>query len=82
MAVTPSMDELKDLGWRAFWTFVQCLAGMGAAVVMATSTGHVDVHALASAGIIAAGAGVAAVFSLVKTFASQRIGTASTSRPA
>ena len=73
-------NELRDLGWRAFWTFIQAAAGLETAVQAATASGTVDFGALGHAGVIAVGAGVSAVLSLVKTFASNRLGTGTTTR--
>ena len=70
----PSKDELIDLGSRAFWTLIQAMSGVGAAIVMATATGVVDVDALRMAGIVSLGGGLASVMSLVRNFATNRLG--------
>lgn len=71
-------EQVRDLAWRAGWTFVQAFAGVGATILTATQTGSIDLSALHVAVVVAAGAGLAAVISLVKTFASNQLGTGTT----
>lgn len=63
----PTTTELIDLFWRALWTALQAFSGG----LVAIGTGAVDITAI-EAGKIAA---IAAVAALIKTYASNKLGT-------
>ena len=62
----PSWREVENLGWRSLWSFVEASAGiLGADAVFDWALAPWE---------IAAGAGVAAGITVVKNFASVRLG--------
>ena len=63
----------SDRARRAAWTFVQAFAGVGAVVAAGTASGTVDVSAITAGLVIAVGAGVASVLSLVKSWAAESL---------
>jgi hypothetical protein len=63
----PTKTELIDLLFRALWTGLQAFIGG----LLAAGTGIVDISAIDSAQVAAIGA----VLSLVKTYASNKLGT-------
>ena len=74
-SVIPTKTEIVDLLWRAFWTGSQAFIGG----LLAAGSGVVNISAL-DAGKIAA---IGAVLSLIKTFASNKVGTGTSgSQPA
>lgn len=65
--------DWDDVFRRAGWTFVQAIAGPLIAFLGTTSSGVIDLEAGAQAVIIGVGAGLAAVLSLIKSVAAQRL---------
>lgn len=65
--------DWSDVLRRAGWTFAQAVIGPLIAFLGTTSSGVVDVEAGTQAAIIGIGAGLAAVLSLVKSVAAQRL---------
>jgi hypothetical protein len=68
-SAAPTKEQLIDLAWRALWTFVQAFLGALTGVAILDVDKGIAVAALA--------AGFGAVLSLIKTYVSQRLGTAS-----
>ena len=62
-----SKTELVDMAWRTFWTAINAFIGG----VLAAGSGVVDISAL-DAGKVAA---IGATLTLIKAFASNRLGT-------
>ena len=62
----PTTGQLEDLFWRALWTFLQAFIG----VLLGAQFFDWSVDTLEVAGA----AGIGAVLSVMKTFASQRLG--------
>lgn len=67
MGAVPTKTELIDLFYRALWTGAQAFIGG----MLAAGSGVVDITAI-DAGKIAA---IGAVLSLIKTYASNKLGT-------
>lgn len=67
MSAAPTKTEIIDLFWRSVWTLVNTFLG----ALVAAGTGIVDVSALDAAKVAALGA----VLTLVKAYASNKLGT-------
>ena len=65
----PTMAQLESLAWRAGWTALQAFLG----ALTAAGLGVVDLDVAGAAAI----AGLGGALSVVKSFASQRLGTGS-----
>lgn len=66
-ALRPTRSELEALVWRSFWTAIQT----GTAVVVAAGLDWIDINVWQLAGTAAVGG----VLSVVKNYASQKLGT-------
>lgn len=65
--LVPTTTEISNLLWRSGWTFIQSFTG----VLVGSSMFDWDV----STAELALAAGIGAVISVVKNFASKRLGT-------
>lgn len=65
--MAPTKTELIDLFWRSWWTAINSYAGS----LLASGLGIVDISALDAAKVAAIGA----VLTVVKSYASNKLGT-------
>jgi hypothetical protein len=72
----PTLSELEDLLWRCVWTFVEAfLSAFVIVTILSSETGDVNLTGLQTLALAAVIGGGSAVFSVVKTFASNKLGT-------